>query len=60
MRELYLYAERPVHNSIEEIFVDFKIYTVSKEVINKNNYTNKNILLFLNKSIPSSLDDFFF
>ena len=60
MREFYLYAERSLHNAVEEIFSDFKIHTVSIEVIKKNNYINKNILLFLNESIPSVLDDFFF
>ena len=60
MREFYLYAERSVRNVVEEVFADFKIHTVSIEVIKKNNYINKNILLFLNESIPSGLDDFFF
>ena len=60
MREFYLYAERSVHNVVEEVFKDFKIHTVSIEVIKKNNYINKNILLFLNESIPAGLDDFFF
>ena len=60
MRELYLYAERSLHNAVEEIFSDFKIHSVSIEVIKKNNYVNKNILLFLNESIPSGLNDFFF
>lgn len=60
MREFYLYAERSVRNVVEEVFADFKIHTVSIEVIKKNNYINKNILLFLNERIPSGLDDFFF
>ena len=60
MREFYLYAERSVQNVLEEVFADFKIHTVSIEGIKKNNYINKIILLFLNESIPTCLDDFFF
>ena len=51
MRELFLYAERPIHKTIEEMFVDFKIQTISKEVIEKVNLINKNMLLLINDNI---------
>ena len=57
MRELYFYSERPIHNTIEEAFMDFKIYTISKEVIKKNKLTNKNILLILNENLPAILNN---
>jgi hypothetical protein len=59
MKEFYFYSERPVHKIIEEAFIDFKIYTVSKEIIKKNNLVNKNILLILNENLPFELNDSF-
>ncbi len=60
MKEFYLYQERPIHNTIKEIFIDFEIQIISKESIKKNNLINKNILLILNKDIPTNLSKFFF
>lgn len=59
MREFYLYAEKTINKSIEEAFIDFKIHTISKAVIKKNNIINKNILLILNENLPIDLSDFF-
>jgi hypothetical protein len=55
MKEFYLYTEKPIHKTIEEIFVDFEIQTISKEVIKKVNLINKNILLLINENVPSEL-----
>ena len=60
MREFYLYAERPIHKTIEEVFIGFEIHYVSKDIIKKNKLTNKNILLVLNDNLPSGLNEFFF
>lgn len=60
MRSLYLYLERPIHNTIKETFTGFEIYTISKEVIYKNNLTNKNVILVLNENLPTNLNNLFF
>ena len=60
MRSLHLYLERPIYNTIKEVFTGFEIHTISKEDINKNNLTNKNILLVLNESLPTNLNNLFF
>ena len=57
MKEFYLYAERPIHKTIEEMFVDFEIQTISKEVIEKVNLINKNMLLLINDNISSELNE---
>ena len=60
MREFYFYTENKINKTIEEVFTDFKIHTISKEVLLTNTLTNKNILLFLNENLPKDLNDFFF
>tara|TARA_B100001059_G_C17744105_1_gene533312 strand:- start:594 stop:1193 length:600 start_codon:yes stop_codon:yes gene_type:complete len=60
MREFYFYSESITQKTIEEIFVDFKIHIVSKEVVKKNHFTNKNILLVLNENLPKDLNELFF
>ena len=60
MKEFYLYEERPIHNTIKEVFIDFEIHNISEEFIKKNNLSNKNILLILNKDIPTNLSNVFF
>ena len=55
MKEFYLYAEKRINKTIEEIFVDFEIQTISKEVIKKVSLINKNILLLINENVPSEL-----
>tara|TARA_X000000368_G_C22667734_1_gene552492 strand:+ start:455 stop:637 length:183 start_codon:yes stop_codon:yes gene_type:complete len=60
MKEFYLYVERPINNTIKEVFSDFKIHTVSIEFVKKNNITNKNILFVLNKNLPTDINDLFF
>ncbi len=57
MKEFYLYAERPIHKIIEEIFADFEIQIISKEAIKKVNLINKNLLLLINENIPLQLND---
>ena len=60
MREFYFYSERPINNTIKEVFTDFKIHTLSKQAIKENNFTNKNILLILNEVLPITLNNLFF
>tara|TARA_B100001059_G_scaffold134824_1_gene135097 strand:- start:740 stop:1342 length:603 start_codon:yes stop_codon:yes gene_type:complete len=60
LTELYLYSEKPIDNIIKEVFVDFKIHTASQELIKKDHFINKNILLVLNVNLPTNLSDFFF
>ena len=60
MRELYLYAERPIQKIVEEMFINFEVHTLSREVFKKNNLTNKNILLVLSEGLPTHLNEFFF
>ena len=59
MRELYFYSDKPIHHTIEEAFIDFKIYIISKEVIKKNKFLNKNILLILDENSLADLSDSF-
>ena len=42
------------------MFIDFEIHNISEEFIKKNNLSNKNILLILNKDIPTNLSNVFF
>ena len=59
MREFYLYEEISLHKTIKEIFTDFEIHIIYQENIKKNNFANKNILLILNESLPTRLEEFF-
>ena len=47
MKEFYLYSENKINKIFEEMFINFKIISVSKEIIQKNNFTNQNILLIV-------------
>ena len=58
MKEFYFYSERPIHKTIEEIFVDFEIQNISKEAIKKSNLTNKNILLIIKENTSLELNEF--
>lgn len=60
MKPLYLYLERPIHNIMQEVLKGYEVRTISKEFINKNNLTNKNIVLVLDKNLPTSFSSFFF
>ncbi len=60
MTEIYLYAERPIHRIITEAFIGFEIYTISKEDLKKNKFTNKNIFLVLNECLPVDISEIFF
>ena len=60
MKEFYFYTEKVIHKTIKEMFPDFEIHTISREVINKKNFSNKNILLVLNENLPENLNEFFF
>ena len=58
MKEFYFYSERPIHKTIEEIFVDFEIQNISKEAIKKGSLTNKNILLIIKENTSLELNEF--
>ena len=60
MKEFYLYSENKINKIFEEMFINFKIISVSKEIIQKNNFTNQNILLIVNGNILESLTNSFF
>ena len=60
MREFYLYADTFIQNIIKDIFADFKIYTLSKEDIKKNELSNKNIFFALNDTLSIDLNKDFF
>ena len=60
MKEFYLFSERPINNTIEEVFADFKIHNISKDFFKKNNIINKNILFILNENLPIDFNDVFF
>ena len=60
MKEFYFYTEKAINKTINEMFPDFEIHTISREAINKKNFSNKNILLILNENLPKNLNDFFF
>ena len=44
MKEFYLYSEKNIHNTIKEMFTNFKIKTISIEEIKESNFINQNIL----------------
>ena len=57
IREFYLYAEKPIHRIIKEVFMDFQIHTIlKKDFFKKNKLTNKNIFLVLNNNSTIDLD----
>ena len=60
MKEFFLYTEVPIQGIIKEIFKEFEIHTIPIEIIKKNNFINKNILLLINESLPKSLNKQFF
>ena len=60
MREFYLYTERPIIRTIKEAFIGFKIYSISKQDLKKNKFTNKNIFLVLNECLPVDISEIFF
>jgi len=57
MREFYLYSEKPIHKIIKELFIGFKIHTISKEDIKRNKFINKNIFLVLSEVLPDNLNE---
>jgi hypothetical protein len=60
MREFYLYEEKPIHRTIKELFIGYKIHTILKEDINNNKLTNKNIFMVLNEASSIDLNGAFF
>ena len=60
MKEVYFYSEKKINNIINEMFIGFKIYTLSIEKLKKNNFINKNILLIADKKILNDFNKSFF
>ena len=56
----YLYSDSPIQNMIKEIFSNFEIHNTSIEVIKKNNFKNKNILLIVNENFFEELGESLF
>ena len=60
MREFYLYSQKKIHNTISEMFVNFKIQIISEEELKNNNFKNQNILLIVNEDFLESFNKSFF
>ena len=60
MREFYFYSEKQIHKTIKEMFINFKVHTVSEERIKKNNFINQNILLIVGGDILGGIIKSFF
>ena len=55
MKEFYLYSEKKIHNIIKEMFLNFKIHSISAEQIKQNNLKNQNLLLILEGELLKNL-----
>lgn len=60
MKEVYFYSEKKINKIINEIFIGFEVHTLSIEKIKKNNFINKNILLFTDMKILKDFNSSFF
>jgi hypothetical protein len=60
MKEFYFYSEKKLHNTIKEMFINFKINTILEETIKKNNFVNQNILLVIDGDTPLAINKSFF
>ena len=60
MKEFYLYSEKKIHNIIKEMFLNFKIHSISAEQIKQNNFKNQNLLLILEGELLKNLSRSFF
>ena len=60
MKEFYLYSEKKIHNIIKEMFLNFKIHSISAEQIKQNNLKNQNLLLILEGELLKNLSRSFF
>ncbi len=60
MREFYFYSQMKIHNTISEMFINFKIQNISAEKLKNNNFKNQNILLVVNEDFLKNLNKFFF
>ena len=60
MMEFYFYSEKQIHNTIKEMFINFKSHTLTLEKIRKNNFTNQNILLFISGDLLEDIKSTFF
>ena len=55
MKEFSLYSEKKIHNIIKEMFLNFKIHSISAEQIKQNNLKNQNLLLILEGELLKNL-----
>ena len=60
MKEIQFYSEKKINNIINEIFIDFEIYTISAEKIKKKNFINQNILLVVGREFLKDFNRSFF
>ena len=60
MKEIHFFSEKKINNTISEMFVDFKINTISPEKIKKNNFINQNILLIVSEEFLKDINRSFF
>lgn len=60
MKEFYLYSEKKIHNIIKEMFLNFKVHSISAEKIKKNNFVNQNLLLIVEGGSLEDLNSSFF
>ena len=60
MKDFYFYSEKKIYKTIKEMFVGFKINTVSREKILKNNFSNQNIFLITEGSFLEHFNKSFF
>ena len=60
MKEFYLYSEKQIHKTINEMFRNFEIYTISKQEIKKNDFINQNILLVISGDLLKYFNNSFF
>lgn len=60
MREFHLYSEKKIQRTINEMFENFEIHSVSEEMVKKNNFKNQNIILIVNEGFLENLKESFF
>ena len=60
MKEIHFFSEKKINNTISEMFVDFKINTISPEKIKKDNFINQNILLIVSEEFLKDINRSFF
>tara|TARA_B100001093_G_scaffold413121_1_gene402954 strand:- start:355 stop:957 length:603 start_codon:yes stop_codon:yes gene_type:complete len=60
MKEFYFYCEKKINNTINEMFIEFEVRSISAEKIKKNNFINQNILLIIEGDFIKNFNESFF